>query len=371
MMKHLLLCFVLFCSLTQCNYLINRNIPNSKKVKQVANETSVFKKDTVIDHQPTVAPPEKIYLRSLLVIDSTEFYVGANDGYLLHFKNNSCHLEKLSAKKNEVGSIEQMHLDSAGTILILSDHKIWKKKDMFISLLDADFQTDVRNFIRDNKSDLYICNQKEIHKYTKAGWQKINLPLTNHKYEYFGTLKELRLLAVTTEKMGRARGATSEIHIFKDSCWNSYKSAPFYSVNRFFGNPEINDIYAVGQRFKTIPDTLNDSYFMQFVQPILFFDGSEWVDFKDDSYFVGDIIHVDYKGEKHFDIYKSDGNVFSFNNGQWDTICIDKTPYTLSSLKLCIEPYGSKMLTISSSEVSIYEGNSWKVFFNVKELYQK
>ncbi len=275
------------------------------------------------------------------------------------------------SKKNEVGSIEQMHLDSAGTILILSDHKIWKKKDIFLSLLDADFQTDVRKFIRDNKSDLYICNQKEIHKYTKAGWQKINLPLTNHKYEYFGTLKELRLLAVTTEKMGRVRGATSEIHIFKDSCWNSYKSAPFYSVNRFFGNPEINDIYAVGQRFKTIPDTLNDSYFMQFVQPILFFDGSEWVDFKDDSYFVGDIIHVDYKGEKHFDIYKSDGNVFSFNNGQWDTICIDKTPYTLSSLKLCIETYGSKMLTISSSEVSIYEGNSWKVFFNVKELYQK
>ncbi len=102
MMKHLLLCFVLFCSLTQCNYLINRNIPNSKKVKQVANETSVFKKDTVIDHKPTVAPPEKIYLRSLLVIDSTEFYVGANDGYLLHFKNNSCHLEKLSAKKTRL-----------------------------------------------------------------------------------------------------------------------------------------------------------------------------------------------------------------------------------------------------------------------------
>ena len=167
----------------------------------------------------------------------------------------------------------------------------------------------------------------------KKDGRKKKRPLTNHQYEYYGSLGDTKLLAVMTEKLGNVRCATSEICLFKDSCWKAYKSAPFYSVDCFFGNPEINDIYATGWRFRSIPDTLNNSHFMQFVEPIFYLSGIEWVNLEGDDYSVGDIIFVDYKKEKRFDIFKSDGDVYSFNKGQWDTVYIHNIPTTLSSRK--------------------------------------
>lgn len=371
MIKLIIVYSILSFFLLQCASLKNRKACNSERIEVVEKETTQPIKDTVDCNKSIVLPAgTKVNFKSLLVIDSSEFYVGANDGYLLHFKNGLFQFEKLLAKDLQVDGFEQMFLDSSGVIVIHANDRVWKKKCGLLAL-DTTFQINAEKLIKDNLENLYICNKKEIFKHTKIGWQKMDLPLVNHHYEYYGTLGDAKLLAVSTEWVGGTRGSTSEIHIFKDSCWKAYKSAPFYSVDCFFGNPEINDIYATGWRFRNIPDTLNDSYFMQFIEPVFYFNGTEWVNFADEDYFTGDIIYVDYKEEKHFDIYIDDGDVYSFNKGQWDTVYIHKMPYTLSSRKKKACRFGRKLLAISEYEISIYDGNGWKVFFSIKDFWDK
>ena len=173
MIKHIIIYLILLLLLLQCRSFKSKKNDNTEKTDLVEHTVPQPKKEIKDCNKPVVLPPGiKVYFKSLLVIDSTEFYVGANDGYLLHFKNNLFQLERVSADGLLVGNIKKMFLDSTGTILVHADNKVWKKNCELLIPLDTNFHIRAEKFIKDGDSNFYIINRKEIFEYTKKGWQK-------------------------------------------------------------------------------------------------------------------------------------------------------------------------------------------------------